>query len=46
MRAHVRRSVVWLHHEADLLESVSATPTVDFPVRPTSKQPGAVDQKP
>lgn len=24
MRAHVRRSVVWLHHEADLLEGASA----------------------
>ncbi len=24
MRAHVRRSVVWLHHEADLVESASA----------------------
>ena len=24
MRAHVRRSVVWLHHEADLLEGVGA----------------------
>jgi GntR family transcriptional regulator, vanillate catabolism transcriptional regulator len=24
MRAHVRRSVVWLHHEADLLEDTSA----------------------
>jgi len=26
MRAHVRRSVVWLHHEADLLERASAAP--------------------
>jgi DNA-binding GntR family transcriptional regulator len=24
MRAHVRRSVVWLHHEADLVENASA----------------------
>ena len=28
MRAHVRRSVVWLHNEADLLEAVRAAPRV------------------
>jgi len=28
MRAHVRRSVVWLHHEADLLERADAAPPV------------------
>jgi GntR family transcriptional regulator of vanillate catabolism len=28
MRAHVRRSVVWLHNEADLLEAVRAAPQV------------------
>ena len=46
MRAHVRRSVVWLDHEADLLERVSATPPVDFLVRAMSNQPGGVDQEP
>ena len=28
MRAHVRRSAVWLHHEADLLECASPAPPV------------------
>ena len=32
MRAHVRRSAVWLHHEADLLESPQALP-IDLTTR-------------
>ncbi len=35
MRAHVRRSVVWLHHEADLFESGSAPEPVQS--RPTDR---------
>jgi GntR family transcriptional regulator, vanillate catabolism transcriptional regulator len=30
MRAHVRRSVVWLHHEADLLERAGAATAAQF----------------
>jgi GntR family transcriptional regulator of vanillate catabolism len=53
MRAHVRRSVVWLHHEADLVESASAQKPVqsradnhrDKPRR-QSRQASTVSKRP
>lgn len=36
MRTHVRRSAVWLHHEADLLEQREAESRDRLPIRPAA----------